>query len=112
MMEMFRLGGPFMFVVVFFGLAALACNVLQLIRRDRNYTALVVGFVAATLLIGVCGTSAGLFQLTRAVMSVDADKQFHLYMSGLGIAHTTTEMGGLLAGLNAALAGIAVWRRR
>ncbi|MDP7115197.1 MAG: hypothetical protein QGH45_24695 [Myxococcota bacterium] len=112
MQELFRIGGPFMFGVVFFGLAALACNVLQFIRRDRNYTALLVGLVAATALVGICGTSSGIFQLTRAVMSVDADQQFKLFMSGLGVASTTTEMGALLAALNAALAGIAVWRRR
>ncbi len=111
MLEMFRVGGPFMYAVVLFGLGALACNVLQLMRRDRNYTALIVGLVAATALVGVCGTSAGLYQLTRAVLSVDPDKQFHLYMSGLGIAHTTTGMAAALASLNAALGGLAVWRR-
>lgn len=112
MMEMFRVGGPFMYVVVFFGLGALACNVLQLVRRDRNYTALLVGLVAATFLAGISGTSAGLYHMAGAVTGAEADRQFTLYMSGLGIAHTTTGMGCALAAANAALAGLAVWRRR
>ena len=112
MLEMFRVGGPFMYVVVLFGLGALACNVLQFVRKDRDYTALLVGLVAATFLAGISGTSAGLYHMASAVTGADPDKQFVLYMSGLGIANTTTGMACALASLNAALAGLAVWRRK
>ncbi len=107
MVEMVVNGGPFMFLVVLFGLAALAFNVLQLARRDRNYLGPILGLTAAGLLAGITGTSAGIYQLTRAVMAADAAQQFTLYMSGLGIAHSTTEIGALLAVVNVALVGIA-----
>jgi len=96
-----------MFIVIAFALAALACNVLQFVRRDRNYMGLIIGLTAATFLIGVSGTSAGIHMMSSALMEVEATQQLRLYFMGFGIANTTTEIGALLASFNAILAGIA-----
>ncbi len=107
MLEMFVNAGPFAYVVTCFGLTALALNVLGLVRRGgRDLTGLALGFAAASLLAGICGTGAGLAMAGQALSTVEAEAIPRLFATAVGIASTTTAFGALWAMLNAILCGV------
>ena len=118
MMTLLSVGGPFMFFVLAAGLAALAANIALLVRRDRRLAGLVVGLIVATLLMGVCGTSMGLymmstvFPLSPELAAEGAVKSVALLSKATGIAHTTTAIGAMLAALNAVICGVGYGRAR
>ena len=107
MAAMFTNAGPFAYVVTAFGLTALALNVLGLFRRrGRDLSGLAMGFAAASLLAGICGTGAGLYMAGQALAVAEADVIPRLFATAVGIASTTTAFGALWAMLNAILCGV------
>ncbi len=62
MLDYLMSGGPFMFPVALFGLAALALNVVQIASRGRrDYTVLVIALTAAAFLTGIAGSGMGMY---------------------------------------------------
>ncbi len=118
MMTILSVGGPFMLFVLVVGLATLAANVALFVRRDRRLVGVVVGLAAATLLVGICGTSMGLYMMSTAfplpaeVVAEGAVKSVALLSKATGVAHTTTAIGALLAALNAVVCGVGYARAR
>jgi hypothetical protein len=119
MTGIFADGGFFIYIVTLLGIVTLTLNVVQLVRRDKNFMALIVGLISATFFLGLCGTGAGLYMAAQAFEVIPSEEAIPdrfvkiaenpaIYVGmAMGIAATTTAMGSFWAALNSIVAGIA-----
>lgn len=108
MFEMFTNAGPFAYVVTLLGATALTLNIVQLSRRKgRDLTGLILGLTAATVLMGLSGTGAGMYMAGQTINGADPAAIPRLFAFATGIALTTTTFGALWAALNTVLCGVA-----
>ena len=105
--NLFSDGGPFQFVITAFGLAALVFCILQIVKRgQKDYTALIVGMIAATFMVSVLAYSMGMYQAGRAI-ATKAEGYAKLAALAEGIACTVLVWGSILCTVNAVVGSIA-----
>lgn len=105
-MTFFTDGGIWMILVALLGLASLATSTLPLAKRGANLTALAIGLIAATFLMGIAGSGMGLYQAAPVISGAAADQQVGMLARALGIALTTTTVGALLGTLSSIFCGV------
>ena len=116
-------GGIFAYLVTLLGIATLTVNVVQLVKRDKNFMGVIIGLIAATFFLGLCGTGTGLYMAAQAfevIPNEDIPDRFLKIAENpaayvgivMGIAATTTALGSFWAALNSIIAGIAQSLRR
>ena len=55
MEKVFQQGRVFIYIVTAFGLLAMAVNIFQLVHKEKDFVALIVGITAATFFFALCG---------------------------------------------------------
>jgi len=95
---MFAEGGPFMFLILLFGIAALALTIVQLARtRKADWSPLLWGLLAGLLACGALGSVLGMTQGFRALEMVAPDQREALMARAISMALNTTTLSLLFA---------------
>jgi hypothetical protein len=106
--QAFSDGGPFMFVILLFGLATLALTIVQfVVKRKTDLSPLLWGLLFATLLVGGLGTVVGAIQGFSALASAAPDMRAAMTARIIAIALNTTALALLFAVPLSVLIGVA-----
>jgi hypothetical protein len=82
MMDVIREGGWPMFPVIAFGLVALALSLRHALFPARHQLPLAVGFIVATVIMGVLGTALGMQTSARGIPDAPPDMRW-IFVVGL-----------------------------
>jgi hypothetical protein len=111
--QAFSDGGPFMFVILLFGLATLALTIVQfVIKRRTDLSPLLWGLLLATLLVGGLGTVMGFIQGFSALEMVAPDMRAAMTARMIAIAANTTALSLLFAVPLSIVIGVASFLAR
>ena len=106
--DVFRMGGPMMYLLVLAGLAHALVAIVQFATiRKVDLTPLLWSGVVGLALLGVLGTVMGQIQAFKAVAYASAEQKQALLASGVAISMYTTAAGLVFATIGAAASGIA-----
>jgi len=110
LIEAFRDGGIWMWIIAAWGLGFYALMGLQWARRDtRDFTRVLWGLLASLALLGPLGSAVGIWQASLAVAAMEGlapTEAVQMVSTYIGIASTTTVFSTLLAVVGAAALGI------
>jgi len=96
--QAFSDGGPFMFVILLFGLALLALTIVQfVVGRRTDLSPLLWGLLLALLLTGALGTVMGAIQGLGALESASPDVRSALMARMIAIAANTSALALIFA---------------
>ena len=111
MMDMILNGGPFGILVNLLGLAALVLNIWRIASRGRISIRMVVAVAGGALLVGLFGTSFGIYLVSGAVVqasdTLGPDEVANMWHAGSGIAQIPTVFGAAWFALNALLLSVS-----
>jgi hypothetical protein len=100
LVDVFKQGGIFSYLVLVAGMIGLAVDFLQMVLIKRlNLMPLIAGSVIGTVLVGIIGTGVGAVQAFSAVAFAAPDQRLALLTKGFSIALLTTWLGILVAGI-------------
>jgi len=110
MSQFFTDGGPWMIIISALAFSALVLNIVQLSgKARRDLTPVITGTIAATVLVGVCATGAGLIQaglvIPRLVESGEVEP-LGVIVKVVQISLGPTVLASLLSAVNAVLGGL------
>jgi ammonia channel protein AmtB len=110
LVEAFREGGIWMYVITAWALAFYALLAHQYVRRhERDFTSVLWGLLLGLVLLGPLGSTVGLYQASVAVdarQGLDAVGAVKIVSTCIGIASLTTIFSTLLAAIGAVALGI------
>jgi hypothetical protein len=110
LVDAFRDGGLWMYIIVAWGGAFYALLTYQYVRRTtQDITWILWGLLASLALLGPLGSAVGIWQAGLAVarmQGMEAAQAVQLVSTYLGIALTTTIFSTMLAVIGAAVLGL------